>query len=118
LTPEGTEYFENLDDRGRKNFYMKLRQELADAIPVSLERISTNGKFETDSSIPPVFPKQIILYINIEEDKTKQGRSVNLLIETLDSLIKNKPITVIAFGETSRYIEAYGYLIRKNSLLK
>ncbi len=107
MTPEGTKYFESLDDEGRKDFYMKLRQELADAIPVSFNRITTNENNEIDTSIPS---KQILLSINIEKDETKQERSVGLAINDLDHLIKHQSITVISFGESSNYLDKeYGY---------
>jgi len=69
LTPEGTKYFESLKDDKRKEFYEKLRKELADAIPVSLERIVTTERVETDTSISSDSPKQIFLSINIEKLK-------------------------------------------------
>ncbi len=109
LTPEGTVYFESLkdDDKRRKEFYEKLREELAIAIPADLERITTTKRVEIDTS---VFPKQIFLSINIKKPKTKQERSVDSLVEHLDSLIKHKPITLIAFGENSKYLDqGYGY---------
>src|SRR5687767_3520683 len=66
LTSYGTTYFENfLNDTYRKDFYMKLKKELADAIPISPDRITTNENAETDTSIPLGLPKQIFLSINI-----------------------------------------------------
>jgi len=124
LTPEGTKHFESLkdDDKRRKEFYEKLREELAIAIPADLERITTTERVEIDTSIPSDFPKQIFLSINIEKpkkDKTEQERSADLLLKDLDSLIRHKPVTPIAFGENSRYLDQdYGYKpLRKNSFL-
>ena len=107
MTLEGTDYFEHLNGSERKGFYEKLRKELANAIPVSPERITSNEKIETDSSVTP---KQTLLSINIEEDKTKRERTVNLAMKDLDTLIRHKAITVIESGETSRYLDSdYGY---------
>ncbi len=124
MTPEGTVYFESLrdDDNRRKEFYEKLRQELADAIPVSSERIVTTDRVETDTSISSDSPKQIFLSINIDKlkkRKTEQERSADILLKNLDSLIRNKPITPIASGEITRYLDQnYGYQpLRKNLFL-
>ncbi|CAG8503331.1 5032_t:CDS:10 [Funneliformis mosseae] len=114
LTAEGTFVYESLDEDGRKDFYANLMRELAYAIPISQNRITTNGKFETD---PSVSPKQIILSINIEKDKTKQERTVNLAVEDLNTLIENKPITLIGSGEFSKYLDQdYGYKFSRNFL--
>ncbi len=113
LNPEGTSYFKNLDVVGRKEFYMKLRQELAKTIPINLKRITTNGNIETDTSISS---KQILLSIDIEEKETKQEISVTLAIQVLDTLIKKRSITAISSGEYTKYLdEDYGYkTFRKN----
>ncbi|CAG8457748.1 3633_t:CDS:10 [Funneliformis mosseae] len=107
LTANGTVYFNSLNESEQKNFFTKLRQELADAIPVSHERVTTNEKTQIDSSTSP---KQIFLSIDINKDKTKQERTVSYAIKALDNLIRNKTITVIEYGEYSRYLdENYGY---------
>ena len=114
LTPEGSAYFESLNHVERELFYTELRQELANAIPVKLERITTNGNAETDISVSP---KQILLSINIVKAETKQEKTVASVIGDLDTLIRNKPITVIASGNSSRYLnQEYGYKpFRKDS---
>jgi len=107
LTSEGTAYFENLDVVGREAFYIKLRQELANAIPVNPERITTNGNFETDTLVSP---KQVRLSINIKKDASKQELSVASAVKDLDTLIRYKPFTIIAFGESTKYLDqAFGY---------
>src|ERR1044072_3731619 len=106
LTSKGTDYFESLSNAERKDFYKKLRQELANAIPVNLERITSNENVETDSSVTP---RQIFLSINIKKSEDEQEISVNLAIKDLDELIKHKSITVIGSGDSSRYLdEVYG----------
>jgi len=114
LTPEGTEHFEGLNDVDRETFYTKLRQELANAIPISSNRVITNGNIEVDISAPR---RQIILSINIKKDETNREISVNSAIKDLNILIWNKPITVIASGEYTRHLDqGYGYKTsRKNS---
>ncbi|CAG8752487.1 8806_t:CDS:2, partial [Funneliformis mosseae] len=87
LTPEGTIYFDSLNKNDRKDFHLKLSQELTDAIPDRLVHITTNEKTEIDTS---VFQKQIIISINIQQE-----RSVSSAHFDLDTLIKFKSITVI-----------------------
>ncbi|CAB5384101.1 unnamed protein product [Rhizophagus irregularis] len=107
LTAEGTTYFKSFryDKTKVKEFFDNLKQELAKAIPVSKERIDTNEKYEIDNSVSP---EQYILSINIK--KAKNERSVNLLASDLNTLIRNKLITVIGTGEYTNYLdEEYGY---------
>ncbi|CAG8527285.1 6538_t:CDS:10 [Funneliformis mosseae] len=107
LTANGTVYFESLNERERKIFTTKLTEELADAIPVSHKRVTTNERIETDALAPQ---KQIFLSININQDETRKERTVKFAIRDLDNLIKNKFITVIASGEASKYLDdSYGY---------
>ncbi len=108
MTEEGTNYFESLNKAGKKDFYEKLKQELANAIPVSPERITTNERFAIETSISQ--KKQIVLSINIKKDEIGQERPANLAAKDLNTLIKNKIITTLAAGETSKYLDQnYGY---------
>ncbi|CAG8658345.1 5103_t:CDS:10, partial [Funneliformis mosseae] len=107
LTVDGTLYFDSLNKSERKIFFTKLIQELADAIPVSSNRIPNNERVETDSSI---LQRQIFLRIDIKHDESRKERTVKLAIQDLDNLIRNKPITVIGSGEYSKYLDdSYGY---------
>ncbi|CAG8726028.1 2390_t:CDS:2, partial [Funneliformis mosseae] len=91
----------------KKIFRDRKGQELADAIPVSRQRITTNEKAETDTS---VLQRQILLPIEIKKDDSFQERTVRFAIIDLDQLITNKPITVIGSGEASQHLdEIYGY---------
>ena len=113
MTSEGTDHFESLDVTERKDFYKTLKQELAKAIPVNLERITSNENVETDTSTAE---NQIFLSININKDEAGQERSVSFAIKDLDELIRHKAITIIGSGESSRYLDQdYGYRpIRKD----
>jgi hypothetical protein len=115
LTVEGTVQFKGFKDNElkRKEFFDNLTLELAKAVPVSQERITTSGRHEIDTSVTP---EQYILSINIEKAKNKGERSVDSIANDLDILIKNKLITVIGSGAYSNYLDhVYGYeTIRKN----
>ncbi|CAG8647996.1 5670_t:CDS:2 [Funneliformis mosseae] len=108
LSPEGTTYFGRLNNIERKDFHEKLRQDLANAIPVDINRVTSNEKTEVDTS-------QYVLSINILHDENKQEIPTSLAIKDLDILIKNKFITAIAYGEASKYLdESYGYKPNSN----
>jgi hypothetical protein len=117
LTAEGTSYFESFryDKIKVKIFFGNLTQELAKAIPVSPEGITTSGRYEIDTSVSS---QQYILSINIEKAKHYNENLINSVAADLDALIKNKLITVIGTGEYTKYLdEEYGYeTIRKNPI--
>ncbi|PKC08437.1 hypothetical protein RhiirA5_416906 [Rhizophagus irregularis] len=109
LTTDGTSYFKSIkhDKIKRKEFFDNLRLELAKAIPVSSERITTSGRHQIDTTVSL---EQYILSINIKKAKNKGERSVNSIAEDLNTLIKNKLITVIGSGSYSNYLDhEYGY---------
>ncbi len=109
MTEEGTNHFESLNESGRKDFFEKLKQELANAIPVKPERIKTDGRSAIET-IKTSQKNQIVLFIKIEKDKTGKERPANLAAKDLNTLITNKIITVLASGETSKYLDQnYGY---------
>ncbi|GBC40317.2 hypothetical protein GLOIN_2v1834901 [Rhizophagus irregularis DAOM 181602=DAOM 197198] len=111
LTSDGTTYFKSFkhDKLKRKEFFDNLTSELAKAVPVGSERITTNERYEIDTSVSP---EQYILAINIKKAKNKDEKSDNSIAEDLDTLIKNKLITVIGSGEYSNYLDhEYGYKI-------
>jgi len=119
LTSDGTDFFRGIKDNKDKvkEFFDKLELELANAVPISPERITTKQRFQIDTSVNP---NRIILSVNIKKDVTGLERSVNEVVGDLDALIRNKSVTAILFGEYSNYLdETYGYQrIRKNSFLK
>ncbi|CAG8527326.1 6540_t:CDS:2 [Funneliformis mosseae] len=107
LTANGTLHFESLNKSQRNDFSKKLSQELADAIPISHDRVTTNERFETDASASQ---RQILLPIGIEKDESRKQRTVKLAINDLNQLIKNKRTTIIGSGEVSKHLdETYGY---------
>src|SRR3990170_7761256 len=89
LNEDGTAHFEQLDDDGRKDFYTKLIQELADAIPVGSKRITTSGRSATETIFQK---KRTILSINIKNDETGQEIATNLVATDLNTLIRHKTI--------------------------
>ena len=120
MNAEGTDLFRTViknDPNKINEFFEKLTLELANTIPISPKRVTTSKKFQFDTSVDP---RQIILSIDIKRDKTGREIPVNSAAKDLDTLIKNKFVTVISSGEYSTYLdEEFGYeTIRKNSFLK
>lgn len=114
MTDEGTTHFKIFEHDKIKvgEFFYNLTQELANAIPVVPGRITTNGKYEIDTS---VLPERYILYISIKKAK-ETDRSVNLVANDLNALIQYKIITVIGSGEYSKYLDdVYGYVTKRKN---
>ncbi|RGB30358.1 hypothetical protein C1646_765459 [Rhizophagus diaphanus] len=112
LNSDGTNYFKSIkyDKLKYKEFFDNLTRELAKAIPVSSERVTTSEKYEIDTSVSP---EQYILSINIEKAKNEDEISVNLAANDLNILIKNKFVTLIGSGIYSNYLDhKYGYVTK------
>ena len=114
LSPSGTRFFKGLEST--KDFIDKLKDELADAIPINRERLTSNYKFQNNVRSRNS-PTPIILSINIDKAKNKTERTSKSIAADLNALIRNLPITVLASGETSKWLDVtYGYnASRKNS---
>ncbi|RIA94213.1 hypothetical protein C1645_734970 [Glomus cerebriforme] len=120
LTQNGTNDFLGLSKLDRKKFYTTLLNELADAIPVNRDRITSNFRVMYDTSKNP---KQIILSVKVSYDMDSALKllssgslnqiSVDSIANDLNSMIKNKTVTVFAYGETSKYLDG-GYGFNKN----
>jgi hypothetical protein len=114
LSPNGTRFFRNL--KSTKEFIDQLKDELADAIPINRERLTSNYKFQNNVHSRNS-PTPIILSINIDKAKNETERTSKSISADLNALIRNLPITVLASGETTKWLDAtYGYnASRKNS---
>ncbi|GBC03266.1 hypothetical protein RclHR1_05040007 [Rhizophagus clarus] len=109
LTADATTYFKTFkhDPIKVKEFFDNLTQELANAVPVSPGRITSNLKHEIDTTVSP---EQYVISINIKKAKNKTERSVNSVADDLNTLIQNKIVTVIGTGEFTNYLDdQYGY---------
>jgi hypothetical protein len=114
LTPEGKDHFDNLSRNEQGEFFNSLTKDLADALSVASVQITTTGRFQIDTTLPDNSPKQYLLSINIIN---ASGRA-DLIANYLDTMIKNKFITTLAYGNSSQYLDQnYGYVIfRKYSI--
>jgi hypothetical protein len=114
LTESGTAYFDKLDPNQINKFFDNLTQELAHA--VISERIITNYRFVIDTGIKSS-SKQYLLSIRIDKPQSALDRETKLIAKDLDAMIRNMDITVLASGNSSKYLDPlYGYeTIRKYS---
>ena len=78
--------------------------QLAEIIPISDDRIIFNG-YQKDSTVL----NQMLISIKILESKNNSVINASMIIDNLDTLIKNKEITSISKNNlTSMLDESYG----------
>ena len=106
LTEEGTKSFEKLSLDGRRVFLSQLRIDLANSIPVNINRLSAI-KYEYDES--QQLPK-ILLTLSIKSTTNLNDRNVVHIMKDLDLLIRFKEVTPISwFGMTSFIDARFGF---------
>ncbi|CAG8574081.1 17486_t:CDS:10 [Funneliformis caledonium] len=106
LTIEGTRYFKNLSSYNQTIFLSQLRIDLANSIPVNINRLNVI-KYEYDENQQP--PK-IILTLPIKSITNLNERNVDRIIKDLDLLIKYKEVTPISwFGTTNLIDSRFGF---------
>ncbi|GES92229.1 hypothetical protein GLOIN_2v1869233 [Rhizophagus clarus] len=108
LTEDGTSYFDNLNHSQKNEFFNNLTQELANAVVVATERITTNYRFviDTESS-----SKQYFLSVKIEKPQDASDKWTKLIAKDLNVMIQNMDITVLTSESSSKYLESiYGYV--------
>ncbi|GBC05655.1 hypothetical protein RclHR1_06340011 [Rhizophagus clarus] len=106
LTKDGTTYFNTLNFTQQHEFFDNLTQELANALVIASNRITTNYRsaIDTDS-------KQNLLSIKIEKPQVASDRKTDLIAKDLNTMIQNMDITVLTSGNSSKYLEStYGYI--------
>ncbi|GES85882.1 hypothetical protein GLOIN_2v1869233 [Rhizophagus clarus] len=111
LTSDGTKEFDSFIKLNKKNeIFNNLKRELANAVIVTTERITTSYRFVIDTSLPRNSPKQYLLSINIDKPQIETERPTDLIINDLDVMIRNITITALASGNVSKYLDPdFGY---------
>ena len=111
LTPEGTNFFNKLGKDDKDNFFNEILHELSDVIPIDIKRLSTSKRHQSD----PKVTNQILFPIIIESTKDPSERTVQQVIDDLDTLVKNKGITPISFKKFTSYLDSiYGFQPTRN----
>lgn len=96
MSQTGSSYFKNLTSSAQRNeFFDKLVDELTLAIPACKGLIWTYHRFQIDTSLPE---KPIVLSINVRKGDKR-------IIDNLNTLIRNKEVTVLASGNYSQYLD-------------
>ncbi|CAI2182418.1 6647_t:CDS:10 [Funneliformis geosporum] len=102
LTIEGTKYFKSLSSYNQTIFLSQLRIDLANSIPVNINRLNAI-KYEYDESQQS--PK-ILLTLPIKSTANPNERNVERILKDLDLLIKYKEITPISWFGTTNFIDS------------
>ncbi|CAB4403038.1 unnamed protein product [Rhizophagus irregularis] len=114
LTEEGTKSFEKLSLDGQREFLSQLRIDLAESIPVDINRLDYIKCCEYDNSQQP---PRILLSLPIKSTTNPYERNVDHIIKDLDILIKHKEVTPISWFGTTNHLEAsFGFQRYKNLL--
>ncbi|CAG8539424.1 13713_t:CDS:2 [Racocetra fulgida] len=108
LTLDGSTYYESLDSNGKTKFFASLQDDVSKILPIAPSRLSSNQHVQVDFSISP--GRQIFLSLNLEQTRDKNERSVASLIRDLNTMVRNKDITPIGLGNTTKYLDdTYGF---------
>ncbi|GBB88775.1 hypothetical protein RclHR1_15380003 [Rhizophagus clarus] len=112
LTTEGTKYYESLSPYGQNIFLSQLRNDLAESIPVNIDRLDSIEYYKRDETQNP--PK-IILKLPIKPTQNLNERNVDRIIKDLDILIKEQDITPISWFNTTKLLDAnFGFQRERN----
>jgi hypothetical protein len=86
-------------------FFQNLTSQLAEIIPIPNNRIKTDGNYQIDSTAL----NQILIPMKILESNNPAEINVLTIADTLNTLIRNKEITLISRNNlTSMLDETYG----------
>ncbi|GES92183.1 hypothetical protein GLOIN_2v1869233 [Rhizophagus clarus] len=113
LTKDGSTYFEKLNPDQKNKFFDNLTQDLANAVVVATNRITTNYKYviDTESSNIDSSSKQYLLSIKIEKPQVASDRETDLIVKDFKVMIQNMDINDLASGNSSKYLESiYGFV--------
>ncbi|CAG8679954.1 3977_t:CDS:2, partial [Dentiscutata heterogama] len=82
-------------------------------IPVKPERLSSNENSQTINGGTP--SEQDLISLTISDPKNNIDRSVPLVIQDLDAMIRNIDITMISAGNVTKYLDKnYGFKVSPN----
>ncbi|PKK60294.1 hypothetical protein RhiirC2_818958 [Rhizophagus irregularis] len=98
LNEEGSSKFLQTN---QSEFFNNIIQAFSKIIPVDEQRITTNGKWQNDST----FPKQVLLSFTINEAKSAMEPSSKTIFDNLGTLIERKRFTALSNYEYSSLID-------------
>lgn len=123
LSPEGTEKFNSLDEKGKNNFTNNLGKELAFIVPIEENRIVPLNRHQKDQKTKE---KRILLAYKIEptNNNTTNLTAINNndespegIINDLQALISHGGLTLVSNLEHTKNLDSsYGF-VRKRRLI-
>ncbi|CAG8590165.1 8657_t:CDS:2 [Funneliformis caledonium] len=103
LTDEGTKAYEEYFSAGnRSDFFNSLLKELADAVPISVDRLDSNKNVERDSDVDN---HSYLYLINIVIKHVDSEQGVGIVFNDIRTLVKNKTYTPIGQGKFTNYLD-------------
>lgn len=120
LSPEGTEKFNSLDEKGKLNFMNNLGKELAFIVPIEENRIVPLNRYQEDQKTKE---KRILLAYKIgpinnnTTNITAIGESPEGIMNDLQALIIHGGLTLVSKLEHTKNLDnSYGF-VRKRRLI-
>src|SRR5205814_2120225 len=104
LTSHGKTVFNDLSQEGQTDFLNTLLEELSDAVPVQLSRLTIIN------SVTYYFDYHYLIYIGVNETRDEFELSVKSIIKIIDTMVRNNDQTPIGSGRVTRYLKkSYGF---------
>ncbi|CAJ0758683.1 22114_t:CDS:10, partial [Entrophospora sp. SA101] len=114
LNVEGTNLFNNLNSTNKPEFIKNLKSELANLTPINPTRLNFI-KDQTDYSTSP--PTLLLSFEILKPNNNEDPQEINVsqVMDTLNTLIKNKFITGISSNNHTSFIdENHGFIFTRN----
>ncbi|CAG8598003.1 17806_t:CDS:2 [Gigaspora margarita] len=106
LTKSGTQYFRAMNNSEKGAFITALINELTVIIPTERGRLSSNGRYQLDTTVE----SQFLISFSINKAKDSEKFLSTLVSKYLSQLIKNGVYTGISTGTTTIYLDyTYGF---------
>ncbi|RIB27427.1 hypothetical protein C2G38_1777684 [Gigaspora rosea] len=103
LTISGSRYFQELNDSGKHDFFVKLTDQLILMIPTEKGRLESDKYYQLNTS-------NILISLFIHEAKDNEKLTAANIKDYLHQLIINKAFTVISTGNVTNFLdETYGF---------
>ncbi|CAB4410952.1 unnamed protein product [Rhizophagus irregularis] len=121
LSPEGTEKFNSLDEKGKRNFMNNLGKELAFIVPIEENRIVPLNRYQKDQKTKEkriLLAYKIGLINNNTTNITAIGESPEGIMNDLQALISHGGLTLVSnLKHTKNLDNSYGF-VRKRGIFR
>ncbi|CAG8658431.1 8874_t:CDS:2, partial [Cetraspora pellucida] len=103
FTPEGSTFYVNLSSQEQSKFSTNFSKQLATIIPCDPARLSTTKKYQYDRSVST---NQILFRVYIGRPTTSSELNSARIIQDMDTLIRNKAVTLISKASNTFYLDS------------